>query len=381
MHIHIEREQHTGGSPPPPPGKAGCRIALVVHPSTDFYTDSHSQGFGHRFTALLLALDVAAHIGHAEVLLNTTYWSCDADCMHSAYDGWAWSLLPFARASRKGLWQAGLRRYPKTPHLRNVAHNPSCGKWYEVRPGARRGCSQAYQFCFDDWPGGLSRGTTVLHTLLRQPRPQSSSVQKASHHTVEVVWHLRGGDFARYFPQLPELASEAVLQLKRTLEAAFLRRVVRHVVLGQNYSELHKLYPRLSGLFTSKPPSAASDDAHRAELMHMKNAEVLVSTASSFSLAAAALAPLGQQLHLIMPPKELWKPPLMTATALRGSRLQQTYFISHNGVAVDGFGDVFPEHKGKLEKMVRALDSGALIDADTAASGGLAQSNPLLRTH
>ena len=88
----------------------------------------------------------------------------------------------------------------------------------------------------------------------------------------------------------------------------------------------------------------------------MVTADVLVSTGSSFPLAAASLAPLGAQLHVFLPPKENVAHSGMSPAQLRATGTFRGYFRSHNTVPFDLHGVPFVEYLPKLNAMLNSLD-------------------------
>ena len=90
-----------------------------------------------------------------------------------------------------------------------------------------------------------------------------------------------------------------------------------------------------------------------------------ITCGSSFAIAAAALAPLGQ-LHLFFPPKEV--PARTPLNKLREHSAFQTQFMRRNTVPLDFDGRPFPEYKPKLTAMLDAIDAGRRPAASDAWS-------------
>lgn len=112
----------------------------------------------------------------------------------------------------------------------------------------------------------------------------------------------------------------------------------------------------------------------------MMNADVLVTTGSSFGYTAGALVVAGRQIHLAMPPKELGlhqvtgestsinerKTNVTTYDEIRRHESYRTYFVRRNMVPLDYEGNVFPEYHFKLNGMMRGLDTHGIADEAVA---------------
>ena len=132
----------------------------------------------------------------------------------------------------------------------------------------------------------------------------------------------------------------------------------------------------------------------------MASSHVLVSTSSSFSMAAASFAPVGAQLHFLFPPKEAIGEIMYRANALpaglnlrdlnlpnssevertsanaptlpnvsaaireaiRSTHGFRTYFMRRNTVPIDFAGHVFPEYGYKTSGMLAQLGARGWAD-------------------
>lgn len=96
----------------------------------------------------------------------------------------------------------------------------------------------------------------------------------------------------------------------------------------------------------------------------MASADVLISGGSSFGMASAAIAPLGQ-LHLFLPPKEAY----VGGRPLRDVRdlaAFQSYFMPRNTVPLDYEARPLAEYRPKLRTMLSAIDAGRRPSASQA---------------
>ena len=83
---------------------------------------------------------------------------------------------------------------------------------------------------------------------------------------------------------------------------------------------------------------------------------MLVSTGSSFPYAAAALAPLGAQLHIYLPPKELGqKANTYSIEQLRTLGPWRGYWRGWNTLPFEMSGRIAPEYVNKMDGMLKAI--------------------------
>jgi hypothetical protein len=159
---------------------------------------------------------------------------------------------------------------------------------------------------------------------------------------ISIVWHLRTGD------AVTAVKEGSLLALNHTVSRQLPHRRAVHTVLTADEAQLRVGWPALSA-FCRAPSSVEADVAL------MAGADVLVTGGSSFGMAAAAIAPIGQ-LHLFLPPKEAYwgggRPPIRDSSAF------QSYFMPRNTVPLDYEARPLSEYVPKLEAMLRALDEG-----------------------
>jgi hypothetical protein len=251
-----------------------------------------NQGFGARTTFLMWAADVALRL-RAVLAVEDRYWARGGSRAYhfgNSFD-WSWQLFPFRNASyalRPGVLPAGMKVRRGTLTIDELLKVWDCNTAYKVQAGKT--------FSYDRLPGALDRGLT---TVTNAPTPQLRSLWKEPNASQEVlaVWHMRTGDIV-----LP-LRAEAAIHIKKLIDASFPRRGVRHVLLTYQSTHLSKSMPwLLSALGIAEIMDHSSLDDYRAFQM-MLNADVLVSTGSSFPHIPAGLALAGRQLHLLLPPK------------------------------------------------------------------------------
>ena len=261
-----------------------------------------------------------------------------------------------------------------------------CNTWTHVHTGERTSCSATSSwFCHGSLPGVWDRviGSEFFSSLLVTPlsdvskgAPLSSAPSSSSSDGnpspssgddnaafIRVVWHLRTGDVRS------QITDQLIHRLNSTLLTPNLtRRPVRHYVLADPdfVEQLRESWPSVEQLVLS-----GTDLDH---VQTMAAAHVLVSTGSSFAIAAAALAPLGQ-LHIFFPPKECYPrsgkdappraggdgpsaapSPPTGASFCRRCSYWRTYFMRRNTVPVDTAGAPFPEYTTKLRRMLHAFE-------------------------
>ena len=221
---------------------------------------------------------------------------------------------------------------------------------------------------------------------------------------IRAVWHMRTGD------AVVLLHRDAVARLRESVERGLKPLAVEHVICTYSAAQLHAAYPWLrdelrlrrsspaplpAGLGIRPNDAAAAGDEEatggdaRSALLLMRDADVLVSTGSSFALAAASLAPTGNQLHYSFPPKELgtmrWRSASAKgavlsvdagADAIQAAPWWRAYFVSTNFVPLDFKGRVFDSYRTKAEKMMRALaQARGVASADATGTGAAIHSS------
>lgn len=153
-----------------------------------------------------------------------------------------------------------------------------------------------------------------------------------------------------------------------------------HHMLTQDKAQLFSMYPELPGLGFELKQVEDGLPTFSA----MATAEVLVSTGSSYPVAAATLAKLGRQLHIAFPPKELGTGPFLglpkasrkrllagaserSSNDLRANGWWRTYFVRRNTVPVDLQGKPMPPYGVKLAAMLEALDTSGQVEPAIAS--------------
>ena len=437
-------------------GEAGSESHMAVDCEIDVVLTPTLAGFGHAFYTLLIGLDAAHRMG-ARLLLPDNYWDGSID--HSDYSDWAWQLVPVPRASS----------HPLPSHMLRVSEQMSrsqflqswqCGRRYEAvnMQDCHRerdvwqtssSASELSPWCFCALPGAAHRGASHLGALQLAHATSSTTLPRrvpgvawtgdelqrllplvrhraggrhapTSSGPITVLWHLRTGDIRTY------LKEGTLESLKAILDGGFPKRGVMHWALSEKApKQLLAVFPWLQRHNVSILPwyNYTAEDAVVHAIEQMVGAHVLVSSGSSFSMAAAALAPLGRQIHLLLPPKEAFislraariealsrnvhatpahyaegnesSPSLgvdisqakgtisgmsdegedvkvtalatMGADALRSNLCWRTFFSGHNTVPVDFGGRIFPGgYLQKLQLAMTAVDGRGIVPPSLA---------------
>ena len=170
-----------------------------------------------------------------------------------------------------------------------------CGRAYHLQVGSAWSCGEHARWCYDRLPGAFDRSFAAL---LRAPSPQLRSLYRPPNasQAALAVWHMRTGDIT-----LP-LRRDAAVTLKRTIDDAFPRRGVRHVLVTYKRAALVTTFPWMDdvGLTEVMDSAVLSDEKAFA---FMLRAEVVVSTGSSFAHIPPGFAQAGRQIHFYLPPK------------------------------------------------------------------------------
>ncbi|KAL3932654.1 MAG: hypothetical protein SGPRY_000618 [Prymnesium sp.] len=240
-----------------------------------------------------------------------------------------------------------------------------CGSWHHVHTGFKSCEVQAtghipvfYVYCNPHEPGAWDQAVSSREyhkavALFRAEiiKERHSRQDALGSPPVEIVWHLRTGDVQSF-------VNESALHHlnKSVLASGFKRRQTRHVVLSARQDQLEHRWPS----FSTHWIHADEEEAVRL----MAQADVLVTTGSSFSIAAAAVAPNGQ-LHLFGPPKEI--PGKQLADA-RSHVAWQSYFMQRNTVPFDINGAPYQEYLLKLSHMLSSIDRSARAQPSTVWS-------------
>ena len=226
-----------------------------------------------------------------------------------------------------------------------------CRHHYHVHT-AMRSCAGGY-YCHAHLPGAWHRATSsatfrraledgMKRTGWLHAHARSNDGSGGRDRPISIVWHLRTGD------AVTAVKEGSLLALNHTVSRQLPHRRAVHTVLTADEAQLRVGWPALSA-FCRAPSSVEADVAL------MAGADVLVTGGSSFGMAAAAIAPIGQ-LHLFLPPKEAYwgggRPPIRDSSAF------QSYFMPRNTVPLDYEARPLSEYVPKLEAMLRALDEG-----------------------
>ena len=407
---HRQHEFQDGRSMPLPLMQydASCPVLLLINRRTPV-----NQGFGARASFLMWAADAALKIG-AVVAVDESFWNGGGmHAYHYSLDfNWARQVLPFPNfTAAKAHAPAGM--VDSSRHLIGIdalLKSWQCGHIYRVQAGQYFSCGVAVRWCHELLAGALDRTLSIvsampsphLRDLFDRNPPNGSSPALA-------IWHIRTGDIT-----LP-LRRSAATSLKQTIDAAFKRRGVRHVALTFDRASLQSAFPWLRELGIREVLDSRNLNDAKAFVMQL-HSEVLVSTGSSFPLIPAGLAPPGRQIHFFFPPKNVvelrddgiccipntcsCEAPLKGITHIR-SRLValncsvnstlhtflgghvgplrakeqadkfsfdvrthegwKSNFVRKNTIPVACDGEIFPEYRYKLEKMVTGLDSLSAI--------------------
>lgn len=297
-----------------------------------------------------------------------------------------WRQAAAARlSSRRDVPPAAIRAHASLIALLGLRHTsgPSLSAGAHMATGSQSTVSPAVATPWTS-PTPLS---TPSQRWLQRSQPNGG----AHAHPARVVWHLRTGDAT------VDLHRGAVERLKTAIDAELARRGTEHVVLTYDGAQLQAAYPwleevgLLDHLHAERRGSAtAVDDAADtgtdpglAALRTMLSAHVLISTGSSFSLAAAALAPIGAQVHLFWPPKELGMfrqvghaqngsvlsdPLHISYRQLQEQAWYRMYFMRDNTVPVDFTGAIFPPYSRKFSQAVAHIDARRTIPPEVASA-------------
>lgn len=361
------------------------------------------KGFGHQFWAAMVGLDAAASFYNAtgtegRVLLDAGFWAeksfpgrvSKSQMGPSATHSWARRLVPMAMADATScgkilsfkvsdLLDGSAARRLRLPRNTSARTAVQC---IRIEPGSPYACG--HQWC--RLAGSYDRSTRELRlrsaarvkAATSSPRSSNETNHLASNlqaRALRVVWHLRTGD------AVVSITRDSVARLRVFLDSGFQRRRVEHHISTYDERQLHTTYPWLRKelrLRASPVPqqqlSEGRDDEVNSlgastDIQLMVKAEVLISTGSSFALAAAALAPVGAQLHFFWPPKELgmmrWhsaaaqgsilgKEP--TAENISSTAWFRAYFARTNTIPVGFDGLPFLAYASKALHMMRSVD-------------------------
>ena len=353
-------------------------------------------GFGHLFATLLFGLDLARKFANGRLLLADNFWD---GWRHGSYP-WAWELLrPAAVAASSEPAPAHVRVVDEPVTFNHILANWTCNtRFNSVMLAHQTGCydenGQHAQYCHCVLPGALDRGSLLLPSAI----VSNGARRGVGVGPVTALWHLRTGDVT-----VP-LLNASFQRIKAMLDAGFpQRRVVHRAMTERGAGALHRHFPflRESGVRAVLPSqqqqqqqqqhphqhqrhgasgaasagsnaTARNTTSEQHALSLMREAHVLISTGSSFSLTAAILNPPGQQIHLCFPPKftvtaETASGSAAEVLAMRRSEMYRTQFLRKNTIPLDVQGrPVVGGYAIKMRRMMEAMDRGVVADEATA---------------
>ena len=347
-------------------------MSVCEHNRSQLLLTSRTEGFGHRFTVLMFALDLAEQTGRTTLLLDDDYWN-ETHPYRGSYN-FMWSVVPLLNRDRAPLLPIasyGIIGADGRALIDHIVAQYSCGQRFVVRMNG----------LFGHVPGAFHRGLEAMHRLPGF-RSWSPPLEHSSPPPTAIArWHIRVAD--RGGIGWSVLPRDSALYIKGMVDRGLRTRGVRHEVIASNAKAVREHYPWLEehGWVVEDHPSANNE----ADLRRLTTADVLVSTGSSFALAAAALAATGAQLHLFMPPKEVYRLPhadvanasssrddgeALSSTALRENGHWRTYFSPRNTVPITVEGQMLEPvamYRAKLDWMLRAVDAGRRADEALAS--------------
>ena len=197
------------------------------------------------------------------------------------------------------------------------------------------------------------------------------------------MWHLRVGD------TVLRVEPEVVARVQRIVDAGFPLRGTRHVAVADKHrlADVRKYFPTLEADLGFELRAAGLDE--EAAFALLRGAEVLVSTGSSFAIAASAVSPTGSQVHFFFPPKEAdimyvcapidpitlpctdKNPEPKGQTEPRANDAWRTYFMARSTVPLTLGGEVFSGYGLKARSLMRRIDDGGAGSDNTWLLGGL----------
>jgi hypothetical protein len=368
-----------------------CRILVVApqrHPVT--------QGFGARTLFMIWAADIAHKLG-AVLALDDSFWSpgplTGPRYFHFGNDiNWAWKLFPFANASSATRHlPAEMTDVRQTLSVDTLLKSWKCGHIYKLQTSVIFSCGQAARWCQARMMGAMDRMFSVISSVPTQFLRDKWAKRWNTSEPVTAIWHIRTGDIT-----LPLRRSAAAL-IKRTIDKSFPRRGVRHVLVTFQSSILKTTFPWFESDLSIHEVLDSKKLADEQAFEMMLQAEVVVSTGSSFAHIPTGLAEPGRQIHMYLPPKNMIEmrgadvccisnscecegslicpgnstpPELHGATILKPeaqtskfnylTRTHQEWmgaFVRKNTVPVTCSGNVFDEYAYKLQQLAAGLDS------------------------
>ena len=273
--------------------RPSCPVAVIVNTRLPM-----NQGFGARATYLMWASHVAQQIG-GMLAVDHRFWSRGAfkQYHYGTSFPWAWEIFPYPNVSHMLSGDAGrLTMAKKTYTVDELLRTWECGYVYRLQAGTTWSCGEHARWCYLRLAGALGRGLEMVSAAATPKLQALRSRPNNASDPVLAVWHVRTGDIT-----LP-LRRDAATALKHTIDRAFPRRGVRHVLVTYQRKDLQKSFPWMSDLGLSEVLDGSTlQDKEAFEFM--LSAGALVSTGSSFPHIPAGLAAAGRQIHFYLPPK------------------------------------------------------------------------------
>ena len=374
---------------------------------------STTEGFGFRFVALMAGLELAART-QSQLALADNFWARNRYSNGRKGFGpysFAWKMLPFPPASAVPSCRQETSASIVAGSMESwmAAMHPQACRCAPMDAFGASSCGG--KWCAMGGEGNYARGVLALRRLgagciasaplsIGAALPGEENTERSQNATpsrhgrsVEIVWHLRSGD------NQVNATREVLERLSAALSAGFPLRGARHAYITSDHAQLRRMYPWLENELGFVHKRTADDEQ---ALRVMASSEVLVSTGSTFPLAAAALAAAcesGKQLHVAFPPKELGSHTnslLPQAARLNLARLAATItaedilasgwfrsqFIGINSVPVDLRGQPLSvEYRRKLERMLEQFDRQGFVEPSLAdltfdASPALTEPSP-----
>jgi uncharacterized membrane protein YgcG len=186
-----------------------------------------------------------------------------------------------------------------------------------------------------------------------------------------------------------------IAKVKALIDSGFPKRGTKHVAVFDQHrvADLRRHFPTLeSDDELGFELRTRGVDTEKDAFGMLQSAEVLVSTGSSFAIAAAAAAPTGKQVHFFFPPKEADmmyvcgpaddKPPYgcldqnlkpKPESELRELGAWQTYFMARNTLPLALDGQLFSGYAMKAARMMGNIDHGGSSSGgggDSTGAGG-----------
>lgn len=203
-------------------------------------------------------------------------------------------LFPFANASfvTRHL-PAEMTDVRQTLSVDTLLKSWKCGHIYKLQTGVIFSCGPAARWCQARMMGAMDRMFSVISSVPTQFLRDKWAKRWNTSEPVTAIWHIRTGDIT-----LPLRRSAAAL-IKHTIDKSFPRRGVRHVRILKTTFPWFESDLSIHEVLDGK--KLADDQAFEM----MLQAEVVVSTGSSFAHIPTGLAEPGRQIHMYLPPQNM----------------------------------------------------------------------------